>query len=324
MLCATVSTVLLAACDVAIPDSRGDCPNVQGLFSLLGPEERGGQFSLLGTFMSVGISPAFDNPWLAVRIEGNASTVLSATYLRAPHKAAARRGDPSTPAYIRRALDVASGKPDEFEKQTVTLVKGTHYECRGGWLVAAKGQPAVRIRRDAGGDLEGYLIERTPRVISVWAETGAGIPYWFDDKRRNANWRKTSMTSLLPSNTANEPTTPPPRPSGGIAQQEWDLTYGSGPVAGQPRSAAARSETPYDAQKEIRARVDRDAVVESIRQENGRYVVTLRVQSRGEVLRTLENLRGDAAMLDVQDHGIVSGGNRQDIATISMRIFAPR
>ena len=89
-------------------------------------------------------------------------------------------------------------------------------------------------------------------------------------------------------------------------------------------SPAPRGNQPYDAQKEIRALVDRDAVVENISRDGGRYLLTLRVQSRGQVLRTLDNLRGNAWMQDVQDHGVVPGGNRHDIATISLRIVAPR
>ena len=39
---------------------------------------------------------------------------------------------------------------------------------------------------------------------------------------------------------------------------------------------------------------------------------------------TVRERSATGAMQDVQDHGVVSGGSRPDVATISMRVVAPR
>ncbi len=291
--------------------SPKDCPDVQGHFSLMANAVPGGQFDLLSTFLGSGVHDTQGNPWRSVSIDGNAAKELKLTFVRPAQHDAKTSGSSSVPAYIRNALETPYNRP--ADRRIVVVRPGEHYECKSGWLVPTRGQPGARIRREAGGDLEGRLDERTARVFSLWAETGAGIPYWFDSKTRTARWVAVGVEPLL---------TPPARPSGGLAQKEWDLTYGGGPGTATP--ATPRDDRPYDAQKEIRALVDRDAVIEKISLEGGRYVLTLRVQSRGQVLRTLENLRGDAWLQDVQDHGTVSGGSRPDIATISMRIVAPR
>ena len=299
--------------DAAMPSPK-DCPDVQGHFSLMADDLPGGQFDLLATFLGSGVHHAQGNPWRSVSIDGSAAKELKLTFTRPGQHDPTKADSSSVPAYIRYALETPYNQP--ADKRSVLLRPVEHYDCRSGWLVPTRGQPGAHVRRNANGDLEGRLVERTARVISLWAETGAGIPYWFDSKTRSARWAAVGSPSLAP------PSGPPPRPSAGVAQQEWDLTYGGGPV--KPMSPAPRGNQPYDAQKEIRALVDRDAVVENISRDGGRYLLTLRVQSRGQVLRTLDNLRGNAWMQDVQDHGVVPGGNRHDIATISLRIVAPR
>ena len=298
--------------------SPKNCPDVQGHFSLMANDLPGGQFDLQSTFLGGGARDTHDNPWRSVSIDGNAAKELKLTFVR-PGRHDTRKADSSSvPAYIRYALETQHDLP--VEQRSVVVRPGEHYDCKSGWLVPTRGQPGARIRRDASGDLEGQLVERTARVISLWAETGAGIPYWFDSTTRSARWVAVGAPSVAVSPSSDLP----PRPSGGVARQEWDLTYGGGPGPAKPVPVTPRSDQSYDARKAIRALADRDAVVEKISYEGGRYVVTLRVQSRGQVLRTLDNLRGDAWMQDVQDHGVVSGGSRPDVATISMRVVAPR
>ncbi len=197
-----------------------------------------------------------------------------------------------------------------------------HDHCKRGWLVPTAGRDGPWVRRAVGGDLEGHLVERKARVIPIWAETGAGIPYWFDNSVRTARWAYTSGTY----GGMAAPNSPPPRPADSIARQERDLTYGAC-ASGGSGAAGDRGDRPYHTHKEIRALVDRDAVIEKIDYDGKRYVVTLRVESRGQVSRTLENLRADSHMQDVQEHDtadVSTGRSGVRIATISMRIVAPR
>lgn len=303
------------------------CPAVQGSYALIAPTSTGGQLDLLSTFLGGGVHHAQGNPWRSVAIAGDASNELKLTFAR-PRQRAAKKdtsGAPSQPAYISYALEIPNY--EAVDRHSTAVRPGVNYGCKNGWLTAEDGHSSIQIRRDSTGSLEARMTVLTPRVISVWAETGAGIPYWFDSKTNTVRWAAVSSSwtgSAAPPDTGNAG--PPPRPSAGIAQQEWDLTYGSGPVASTTAAATAatRGDKPYDAQKEIRALIDRDAAVEKIQYEGNRYVVTLRVESRGQVTRTLENLRADAYMQDVQDHGVISGGTRPDVATISLRVVAPR
>lgn len=297
------------------------CPDVQGSFAVMTPTSAGGQYDLLSTFLGRGVHHSSGNRWRSVTIEGDASKALQLTYAR-PEQRDLKKQSPngaSLPAYIRYALETPHGVL--IERYTTVLRPDVNYGCKNGWLTAEKGNSSIRIRRDAAGNLEGQMTDRTARVIPLWAETGAGIPYWFDSKTHTVRWAAMSPAAAMAS--GSPPVTgssPPSRPSGGIARQEWDLTYGGAGVA----PSTPRADKPYDAQKEIRALVDRNAKVESIRSEAGRYVLNLRVESRGPVTRTIENLRMDARLRDVQDHGVISGGSRPDIATISVQVVAPR
>lgn len=291
------------------------CPDVQGHFSLMAEAERGGQFHLLTTLLAGGVRHDPGHPWRSVRIEGHAGRELLLTYMRPGTGEARRDSSAGLPAHLRYALEtpIAPG----FDTRSVVLRAGEHYDCKGGWLVPAQGQRGAQIRRDHRGDLEGRIEVRSARVISLWAETGAGIPYWFDTTVRSARWEAEGSLA-----TGTDAMAVPPRPSGGVARQEWDLTY-RGAEQRAP-SAGATGEPPYDADSAIRAQIDRNATVESIQREDGRYVVRLRVASRGAVLRSLDSLRTDVHLTDVQDHGVVSGGNRPDLATISVRLVARR
>jgi hypothetical protein len=292
------------------------CPDVQGTYSLEAPVSPGGQFDLLSTLLGGGLSHRADNPWRGVVIDGNSASMLTLTFAR-PGKRDNSTGDPSLPAYIRYALETPQNRP--VERDTIKLQAGVHYDCKRGWLVPTGGRDGPWVRRAVGGDLEGHLVERTARVIPLWAETGAGIPYWFDSSTRTARWAFTSSTY----GGMAAPNSPPPRTADRIARQEWELTHGAGASA----ASGDRGDRPYHTHKEIRALVDRDAAVEKIDYDGKRYVVTLRVESRGQVSRTLENLRADSYMLDVQEHDTVEVGTGRSgvrIATISMRIVAPR
>ena len=325
-LVALAMVPILAACDGLGIHRHSECPDIQGVYSLRAQDVPGGQFSLPGTFLGREILPMAHNPWLAVKIEGTPGSVLTVTYLRAAQSDSVKLGAKSTPAYVKYAMEVTADRVGSLDKQTATLARGAHYECRDGWLAAPNEHLGLRVRRNAEGDLEGYLTERTPRVISLWAETGAGIPYWIDSKRRNATWPSASLARVTGREIDPQPDFVPPRPPGGVARQEWDLTYGggiAGASGGITRGDSPREQT-FDPQRAIRSLVDRDATVERIRVEADRYVLTLRVESRGQVTRTLENLRGDTHLQDVQDHGAVSDGKATAVAMISMRVVSPR
>lgn len=310
-----VTTLLIAACGdskrgAARADPAGstprDCIDVRGSYSLATASDAGDHFELASTFLAIDAPRSADKPWQTLGIDGNADTALVLTFAR-PYRGAAPPGDKSVPAYIRQAMETPATQT--VEKHTATVQRGVHYECKGGWLV---GPPGASVRREADGDLVGRLEIRQARVIPLWAETGAGIPYWFDTTVRQSRWSAVGASAIGRA---------APRTMSRLEKQEHDLEYGT---AGGATAGRAASDAPYDVNKALLALVDRDAIVEKISQEGGRYVVTLRVESRGQVSRTIENLRADAHTQDVQDHGLISGGNQRDIATISLRIVAPR
>ena len=303
------------------PVAQRGCPDVQGRYSLSAGPVAGGQFDLLGTYLGHGIHSDPGAPWRSISIEGDAARELRLTAVRRDPREKVPTPLSSQPAYIRYALETPYNVA--LDKRTITLRAGEHYECERGWIIPTRGQPGAHFRRDANGDLEGRLEERTARVISLWAETGAGIPYWFDSKTRWARWASVRASDAeMVAEGGSAPSQTPPRPAGGIARQEWDLTYGTGKL---PQvTAATPPSRPFDPQRDIRQRIDRNAEVENIRSEGDRYVISLRVQSRGAVMRTIESLRGDPAVQDVQDHGVVSGGNRPDLATLSVRLRSAR
>jgi len=359
MRCAALAmfaaSALLAGCDDPVKTVRGwfggspavvaspngtprDCPDLRGNYSLTTPVNPVGQFDLVGTFLGGGIGQVPGNPWQTVSIEGNADAALQLTYSRTAASGgkadSARRDGPARdkqlPAYIQFALETDYSKP--LDRKTVSVTRGAHYECKNGRLLAV-GSGTTRFWRD-GADLAAELTVRTARVFSLWAETGAGIPYWFDDKTRLARY---------PSQRAADAAAAAKVPLPALAREEYEQTYGKPAAAAAAEAAAAaaaaaalpapgsvpqptpRAAPPaYDINAEVRALVDRNATVENIAFDNGRYVLTLRVESSAPVGRTIENLRGNVFIEDVQDHGTISGGNRAALATLSMRINPPR
>ena len=280
-----------------------ECPDVRGSFSAIDPEATSKSFTLWETMLGSGAPRQQGNPWRVMTIAGNADKALEITFSR-PTKNATLSGDKSVPAYIRYALENPANTP--LDKHNVNITRGAHYECKNGWLASLHSEPRTSVRRDAGGDLEAIRSIKRARVFSVWAETGAGIPYWFDTETQTARW---SAASDSPSSFAS----PPARQRSRLAQAEYDQENGTS-------GGAARNDS-FNVDKELRAMIDRDAIIETIRFEGrGRYTLVLRVESRGQVTRTMENLRANANIKEVEDLGVVSSPKQRDVAMISVQL----
>lgn len=293
-----------------------DCPDLTGRYELSATKVDGGNYDLLSTFLGAGVHHAAGHPWRAVAIEGDTATQLQLKFerLAVPQSKAGNGKSGSLPGLAGSA----PGGTSVVDEHVVVLRYGTNYRCKRGWLVAVNPDLSTPSIRRSGAGLEGELIERTQRVIPLWAETGAGIPYWIKDTPYSVFW------ATAPRLTAATADGVPPRPTERLAQQEWDLTYGSGLGSPPQRKPMSPAGGIGDVQAFLRGFVDRNAEVESIRSEGVRYVVVLRVESRGAVTRTVENLRADPHVQDVVDHGVVSGGSRPDTAMISLRVVASR
>ncbi len=279
-----------------------DCPDVRGSYSAIDPEKSNTSFTLSETMLGNTLPRQWNNPWRVMTISGNADTALTVTFTR-PTKSAAPPGDKSVPAYIRQALENPADTP--LEKHTVNMTRGAQYECNNGWLASLTSEHRTSLRRGEDGELVASRAVKRARVLSLWAETGAGIPYWYDTETQSARWAATSDSAAYTA-------TLPPRLVNKFEKQARDLEYGPG--------GREVSDKPYDVDKELRAMIDRDAIVEAIRYEGGRYTLVLRVESRGQVSRTLENLRANPDVKDAEDLGVVSSAKQRDVAMISVRI----
>ena len=218
--------------------------------------------------------------------------------------------------------------------QSVTASHGNAYTCDGGWLAGMQqdlrvttphhnthgnvgptyrsgtmGPQTARVRRDSEGGLVARANVRVPRVFSLWAETGAGLPYWFDTNTYWARWR--------PVNDTVEQSKINPATLSKITRQEYEMENGVGAYGAPP--ASPKPAAPTDMRAAVARHVDSNATLEDVRRENDRYVITLRVTARGQVTRTMENLSEDTAFADIQDHGIIASGNQKDLATISLK-----
>ncbi|MEO7254083.1 MAG: hypothetical protein ABIZ64_07565 [Casimicrobium sp.] len=292
-------------------------------------------FSVLSTFLGAGVMQAYNASLLSFKIEGDAETMLTATFIRA-----------------RSALTTDLGSAPE--RQTVTAQRGVAYTCEDGWLVGkinqelrvtypkhnhydykdvdyrngSLGPQIVRLRRDVEGGLVGRTNVREARVLSVWAETGAGIPYWFDI---NTYWTRWKATVPTPVPTPNDVIAP--QKLRRIEGQEYAQENGMGSTAAAATSTPsaittgaasaappASARTPTDMRAMLARHVDSNAALEDVRLEDGRYVLALRVTARGQVTRTMESLNDDAAFADIQDHGIISSSGQKDLATISLKL----
>lgn len=287
-------------------------------------------FSVLSTFLGAGVTQVYNAPLLSFTIAGDAETALTVTFTRA-----------------RSALTTDRGSAPE--RQTVTAPRGVAYTCDDGWLVgmvkqdlrvmypkhnnydykdvdyrmSSMGPQIVRVRRDVEGGLIGQTKVREARVLSLWAETGAGIPYWFDINTYWTRWVATVPTSVPTSNDviASEKLQR-------IERQEYEQENGVGSYAasaanGKPANGSAaspaHSQTPTEMRAMLTRHIDSNATLEDVRREADRYVLTLRVTARGQVTRTMESLGNDAAFADVQDHGIIASSGQKDLATISLK-----
>ena len=300
--------------------TSGGCPDVTGtyLFDQNDPDYDATTFGVLSTFLGTGVTRVSDAPLLSFSVAGDASNALRITFNSA------------------RSATAESGKAPETP--TTTASHGSAYTCNGGWLVGmphdlhvttpwhnthgnvgptsdsgTMGPQIARIRRDSEGGLVARANVREARIFSVWAETGAGIPYWFDNNTYWARWR--TVNDTVEQSKIN------PATLSKIARQVYEMengvgTYGAASSAAAPPSAAA---APVDMRSSMARHVDSSATLEEVRREGDRYVLTLRVTARGQVTRTMESLSDDTAFTDVQDHGIIASGNQKDLATLSFR-----
>ena len=172
------------------------------------------------------------------------------------------------------------------------------------------GPQTARFRRDSKGGLVARANVREPRVISVWAETDAGIPYWLDINNYWARWRPVYDASDSGDLTKINPAT-----LRKIARQAYELENGVSSAATVPAKPAA----PFAMRPAVKRHIDSNATLEDVRSEDNRYVLTLRMTARGQVTRTIESLSEDSAFTDVQDYGVIASGGQNDIATISLR-----
>lgn len=175
------------------------CPDISGNYVF----ENGADDSAFGndsTFIGRNVKSDSKWPWESVAISGDAAVSISLTYSRP-----------------RATL---SGLPMSPDTTNVTLLHGTHYTCDEGWLVAQKQEMSIRrlnqnvvhrdveyrgvrrvadtsthFRRDTNGGLVARADVRDYRVLSIWAETGAGIPYWSDVRTHWAHWPSARMLS---------------------------------------------------------------------------------------------------------------------------------
>ena len=340
----TLLTLLLSACGgsggtyptdwpaLAKKQSAHGCSDLSGtyVFDEFHRDYDATTFSVLSTFLGAGVTQAYNAPLLSYKIEGDAETMLTATFIRA-----------------RSALTTDLGSAPE--RQTVTARRGVAYTCDDGWLVGkikqdlratypkhnhydykdvdyrhgSLGPQIVRLSRDVEGGLVGQTKVREARVLSLWAETGAGIPYWFDI---NTYWTRWKATAPTPVPTPNDVITPEKlrRIEGQAYEQEnGAASIAAGTTITQSASttaSAAPAQKPADVRAMLAQHVDSNATLEDVRLENDRYVLTLRVTARGQVTRTIESLSDNTAFADIQDHGIISSSGQKDLATISLKL----
>ena len=294
-------------------------------------------FSVLSTFLGAGVTQVYNAPLLSFTITGDAETMLTITFTRAP----------SVPA---------TGSGNAPERQTVTAKRGVAYTCDDGWLVgmakqdlrvtypkhinydykvvdyrlSSMGPQIVRLRRDIEGGIVGRTNVREALIFTTWAETGAGIPYGFEINTYWTHWVATVPTPLPMLNDVIAP-----EKLRRIERQAYEQENGVGSYAAAaangksanvsvsasaPATIPSVAQSPLDVRTMVARHIDSNATLEDVRSEGDRYVLTLRVTARGQVTRSIESLSADAAFADVQDHGIIASSNQKDIATISLKL----
>lgn len=296
------------------------CPNLSGTYAYSNVGD-GSAFALSSTALADGARTRDDAPWVSMTIAGDAHVALTVTMSRAN----TRTTTGSTVAL----------------SDTNTLLHGTHYTCKDGWLIGMPrnmsitraGRPeSAAFRRDVDGGLVARAHIREFRVLSLWAETGAGIPYWSDMRTYWAHWMPNAGTR---SPLAMGRASPSELAAMGRLEREAYLlenglnTSATPSPAGSATSAnkGAKASAPRLDFEEMRSlvkqRVDRNAVLEDFRHDGMRYVITIRVSARAQIGRTLENFHDEPEFVDVRDDSMGGYNGAKavtaDMAKISFR-----
>ncbi len=194
------------------------CPDLRGTYEFKEPNrEHGTTFTVLSSFLGAGVKDDFYVPLRSFTVEGDAEAMLTVTFARQPK-------------------DGTTDWKGFSETQKVMSKRGVAYSCDGGWLVgmhkqellvkqprpASWGPQIVSLSRDMDGDLVGRTKVRQKLVISVWAETGAGIPYGFETITYWTHWTPTGskVSTPLPRDVIA------PEKLKRIESQEHELEYG--------------------------------------------------------------------------------------------------
>lgn len=194
------------------------CPDLRGTYEFEEADrEYGATFTILLSFLGAGVKDDYNVPLRSFTVEGDAESMLTVTFARQP-----KAGTTDWAGFS--------------ERQKVTLKRGVAYACDGGWLVGTHKQELlvkqprptswgpliVSLSRDMDGGLVGRAKVRKKLVISLWAETGAGIPYSFETITYWTHWTPTNSTvsTLLPSDVVA------PEKLKRIERQAHDLEYG--------------------------------------------------------------------------------------------------
>jgi hypothetical protein len=297
------------------------CPNLTGTYAYSNVGS-GSAFALRSTILADGATERHDAPWISMTIAGDAHISLTIT--------------------MSRAVTIAPTANAPAPSKTNTLLHGTNYTCKDGWLVGmprnmpigrSDRQESSAFRRDVDGGLVARAQFREFRVLTVWADNNAGIPYWSDMRTYWAHWMPRSpyaMRRASPTELAQ---------MGKLEREEYLLERGINASTTTPRSngetagnserlsAPPRRATPRldfeEARALVKQRVDRNAVLEDFRHDGMRYVITIRVSARAQIGRTLENFQEEPEFVDVRDDTL-SGKNGSasaaaDVAKISFR-----
>ena len=284
------------------------CPDISGNYTVENDADDSA-FGSESTFIGRNVAHDAKWPWQSVAISGDATVSLTLTYSRP-----------------RPAL---SGVPMSPDTKKATLLHGTHYTCEDGWLVTPKAELSIRtvsqnavhrdvqyrgarsvadttmhFRRDVNGGLVARVQVRDYRVLSVWAETGAGIPYWSDTRTHWAHWPSARMLSATVM--AGKATRAEIAQMSRLERESYERENDGGSSMNDAQFQAL-----------VRQMIDAGATFVSMRSEMRGYSIAIRVSARGQATRTLENFRESGAFMNVKDHGSVISTGQTEIATIS-------
>ena len=105
----------------------------------------------------------------------------------------------------------------------------------------------------------------------------------------------------------------------GIESYAAATANGKSPNLSASAAPPVPSPTPADVRTMVVRHIDSNATLDDVRREDDRYVLTPRATARGQVTRTMESLTEGAALVDVQDYGIVTSVGQMDVATTSLK-----